>query len=500
MKKIGIVIFLIATLFLATSAVHAQLDCTGDQSQISNVNLDSGKTGICGGVYNVDLNGQGNYLTVCANQAFSVALDFSIWCWVAGNHRRQIMIGIDDDPFWCVYDGVPPELPGLSRHDSVTIAIPKPGTYTLSWMITFCDNVGDAGDRYRSRPDLREKIGTIKVTDCSGGIYDRYCEVFAISLNGQDNLEIGPGGLVRITVYYELWNADTCPECTQQIVIGLDDNPMYCAYDGVPGIHPGIYDHDQVFYEMTAPTTPGIYNIMWTSTSGCTCAEAKNLYRTGPNFRKKIATIKVIGDEDWKCIHYKWLPEDLYEMTNISFYQRGNDLLVQINDTDFWGLRSGSVSISVDESIDVFYNTTNVSGLHYKETDYRIIKPEMSLEERSLLFVVGLLSEPIGKAIGIVQYAQDVIPDEVDWYAECGTKNIPSPKRLFDEYGTLNERDTIIIPWYKSASFTPVNSIRVHCPKMTFPEPGIYDIVFRVDYIIAAQDVRYDVALPINVS
>lgn len=86
---------------------------------------------------------------------------------------------------------------------------------------------------------------------------------------------------------------------------------MYCAYNGVPGIHPGILDHDQVFYEMTAPTEPGIYNIMWMNTMGYTCDDAKNLYRGLPLLRKKVGTIKVVssGKPAWEELSHSTIKD-----------------------------------------------------------------------------------------------------------------------------------------------------------------------------------------------
>jgi uncharacterized Zn-finger protein len=589
----------------------------------------SDKFGICGKVSNVSLNDRGNYLEVGTDKPFIVALDYQIWSWVDENRKQQIIVGLDDEPFWCVYDGISMAYSSLSGHERTLTEIQEPGTYTLMWMTTFCDNAKDGMDFYKSHPELREKIGMIKVTDCRGGICDNHCEVISILLNGQDGyLEIGPGETIRITIYYEIWSMRTCPECIHRLVIGLEDNPMYCAYNGTPGIYPGIFDHDQVFYEMTAPTEPGTYNIMCMHVMGYTCDVAKNLYRGLPESRKKIGTIKVtkpddlgicckisnvslnkqgdylevwndeaflisfnyqiwrwgednnrrqimvgLDDEPFWCVYdgipleypglsryglnmieiqkpgtydLMWMitfcdnPKDGgdfyrshpdlrkkigtikvtaygnggwelkheksvdYDGT-ISFYQQGNYLQVRISTTPStnWAIGSGSVSISVNESINVSYDTTSVSGLYRIGENYKEIKSEMTLTDRTALLVAGLLGGYLGAALGIVGYAQDTTDfDEPNWYDEeedLVNDIMPLPSTHFEQYDTLNWRDNIIIPWYISRLEPNAKSIKVNCPEMQFPKAGIYNMVFRVDYTTSMFKVRYDVALPITV-
>ncbi|MCK4734056.1 MAG: hypothetical protein KAT65_16510 [Methanophagales archaeon] len=176
MKKTGsiLAIFLIASLFLSISVVHAQ-------------HTEPDDLGICAKVSNVDLNGQGNYLEVGTDEAYMLTLDYQTWSWVDENRRQQIIIGLDDEPFWCVYDGISMAYSSSNGHGRTLTEIQKPGTYNLMWMTTFCNNPKDGMDFYKSHPELREKIGMIKVMDCGGGICNTYCEVIGINLNGQND-------------------------------------------------------------------------------------------------------------------------------------------------------------------------------------------------------------------------------------------------------------------------------------------------------------------------
>ncbi len=459
-------------------------------------------------VSNIDLNGQGSYLEVKPGETVRMDATYRI---SDSNEcpgcRQQIVIGLDNGvPLYCAFDGIPGVQNGIQDGVCEVTAPTEPGTYNVMWMCAIEYTCNNAKNKYTLSPSLWKKIGTIKVMDCSGGICDTYCEVKGILLNGQhDYLETKPGETIKITIYYEIWNPIDRPEITQQIVIGLEDNPMYCAYNGIPGIHPGILDHDQVFYEMTAPTEPGTYDIMWLHTMGYTCDDAKNLYFGLPLLREKIGTIKVTGDEVWKLIHYKNYPREDYKIINMSFYQQGNNLRVHIDELreDSCGLRSGSVSISVPESIVIFYDnpTTNVTGLHFREDNYRKINPEMSLAEKSLKFAVTLLEGKLGIILGIAQFGAEVKPDKLDWHEEdeLTGRALVFPRYYFDWYDMLNENDIVVIPWYVGID-SPVCAIRVDCPEMQFPGPGIYDMVFRVDYAIGWTDIRYDVALPITVT
>jgi hypothetical protein len=465
-------------------------------------------------VSNVNLNAQGDYLEIESGGAIEISLDYEIWNRIGcPGCIRQIVIGLNRDPLYCAYDGIPGIHPGEKGNSLLVMTAPtEPGTYIVRCVETAMYTCNDAKDKYRESDYLGYTIGTIKVTDSGSVTHGHHCEVTTISLNGQyDYLEVEPGETIKITVYYDLWNSDNCPNCKQQIVIGLEDNPMYCAYNGVPGIYPGVSDHDQVFYEMTAPTEPGIYHIMWINALEYTCHNAKTAYREKPSARKKIGTIKVTGDgsKEWELIHYKFVDVPIdYLDTIILFYQRGNDLRVQIDCVDPQEsiIDSGSISLSVNESIYIHYYTGNASSKSNHEETYEAIKPRITLAHKTIMVLAGFIPG-VGPTLAVIGYADDTSEYTVHWYVEkdCTGDIMVDPRMFFEWTEIQNWRDTVIIPWHQELPLKRSNSIRVNCPKMVFPKAGTYNMVFRVEYDIGTllapkARVRYDVALPITVA
>jgi hypothetical protein len=447
MKKSGsiLTIFLIASLFLSISVVHAQPEHSESYCKVSNLNL----------------NGQGDYLEIEPGGTIEISLDYEIWNRIGcPGCTRQIVIGLNREPLFCAYAGGPGTYPGVKGQKRFTITAPTElGTYVIRWMSASMYTCNDAKDKYRESDYLGYVGGTIKVTD-SG---NEYCQVSHIDLNGQGNyLEVKPGETIRMDATYKISDSNECPGCKQQIVIGLDngvplycaykaptepgtynvmwmctleytchnakniyreqpsarkkigtikvtktddlgicckvsnvdlnkqgnylevvtdeaflveldyqfccwvgdntrrqimvgldDKPFWCVYDGIPSEYPGISLHGLTLTEIQKP---GPYNLMWMVTFCDNVNEAMDVYRSRPDLREKIGTIKVTGYEEWNSIHYKVVKfpdKDNVPETNISFWQKGNLLRVQIDDFDHWDINSGYVSISVDESIDI---------------------------------------------------------------------------------------------------------------------------------------------------
>jgi hypothetical protein len=228
-----------------------------------------------------------------------------------------------------------------------------------------------------------------------------------------------------------------------------------------------------------------------------------------PDEGKGHATYTICSTSEWQLIHSKFVDfnDDSLD-TTISFYQRGHNIRVQVDGSDpgDYQINSGSVSISVDEDVEVHYNTGSVFGLLYQENDSKEIKPKMTRDEKTLLFLAGFIPG-IGPGFGIVQYAIETTDHyEYDWYEEDDlTDSNLVPSIFFDSNDMLNSQDTIVIPWYLGTGYLPANSIQVNCPEMIFSEVGTYNIVFRVEYSIGlrismlGKKVGYDVAIPITV-
>lgn len=106
--------------------------------------------------------------------------------------------------------------------------------------------------------------------------------VSAVDLNGAGSVAtVSPGTSVVVTYNFQVFN-DPCPGCITQLVTGLGSSGShggFCAYDGVPGIFPGITGFEEI--SLTAPSSPGTYNVIVEYHWQFTCADALTNYGTG---------------------------------------------------------------------------------------------------------------------------------------------------------------------------------------------------------------------------
>ena len=154
---------------------------------------------------------------------------------------------------------------------------------TVYYYIRARDNVGNECD---------SSTYTVTVRDCE------QCEsgwdVSNVRLNGDGtNITVNLGDQVRIQFDYRIWNGDNCPACIQQLVVGLNDDPLNCAYDGIPNTcesnaTTGSYDHT------TSPLEPGTYDVIVANDFQYSCGDAMSNYPDLP--RETIGTI-VVGPQ-----------------------------------------------------------------------------------------------------------------------------------------------------------------------------------------------------------
>ena len=245
---------------------------------IASIVVDEGGEGNEGGVnvFNVDLNGDGTSTTVGSGDSVTVGLEFQIWNPDAcPGCRQQIVIGIGNDPLYCVYDSVPGVYPGHTGSDVHTIAAPTSiGTYSLKYTNDYQYNCNDALANYPLAS--KTTIASIIVED-SGGGNEGGINVYNVDLNGDGtSTTVSPGESITVSLDYQIWNPDTCPGCRQQIVIGIGDDSLYCAYDSVPGVYPGQTGSD--VHTTSAPTGTGAYSLRYTNDYQLSCADAKANY------------------------------------------------------------------------------------------------------------------------------------------------------------------------------------------------------------------------------
>jgi hypothetical protein len=120
-----------------------------------------------------------------------------------------------------------------------------------------------------------------------------YQNVWNVDMNGfGTTITTLPGESITISLNYEIWNRIGCPACIAQIVIGIGNTPYYCAYNGIPGIYPGVTGSNT--NSITSPSIPGTYDLMFCGHRCYTCSEAFGEYINPEREKTKIGTITIL--------------------------------------------------------------------------------------------------------------------------------------------------------------------------------------------------------------
>lgn len=161
-----------------------------------------------------------------------------------------------------------------------------PGTAQITtaighaWRFTNASTGQLIGDHVVSAP------GTIDVWTGSLSISGDF-SVSSVSLNGGGNsIIVAPGQTVNVTYNFNVWD-DSCPGCITQLVTGLGTAGTHggsCAFAGDAGLYPGTSGVESI--NLTAPLTPGIYNVAVSYQWQFTCAQALTAYAGGRTIGK----------------------------------------------------------------------------------------------------------------------------------------------------------------------------------------------------------------------
>jgi hypothetical protein len=90
---------------------------------------------------------------------------------------------------------------------------------------------------------------------------------------------VAPGVTVTVKLDYQVWNGQGCPACIDQLVVGIGPTGQYCAYDGIPNVHPGASGtHTGV---LRAPEARGTYNVTVSHDLQFSCADALRRFNGG---------------------------------------------------------------------------------------------------------------------------------------------------------------------------------------------------------------------------
>jgi hypothetical protein len=113
--------------------------------------------------------------------------------------------------------------------------------------------------------------------------------ISGVDINGAGSVAtVSPGASVLVTYNYQVFN-DPCPGCITQLVTGLGSpgtHGGFCAYNGVPGIFPGQSGGEEI--TLTAPLSPGTYNVIVEYHWQFTCGDALTNYGSGGNVPRQI--------------------------------------------------------------------------------------------------------------------------------------------------------------------------------------------------------------------
>ena len=443
------------------------------------------------------------------------------YSWSPQENVDRVVVGFEDRVLFCVDEEVRLRegTPDTGRTAREIIAPMEPGIYGYYKTYTKGLTCSEAKEHYENNPGAREIIDHFEVradvpddpdkpddsgVDCARDI--------SIKLNGGgDCIITEPGEVIGIEIFYEFLPVFSPRERINEVVIGFEDEPIFCLVGPFLDEPTNIRRFVQAD-EIIAPSEPGIYHVMMTRIMGYSCEDAKKYYRENPSKREIIGTIEVIGDDPgaWKEIHRHNIGyvSSNYMTVNycVAFYQRDNNLRIEISTPDYYWLNHGSVSISVEESVDVYYNTGNVWGVLFPSSEYSEITPDIDPDlawaQRSILLVAGLIPG-LGSTLNAIGYLEDITDEENRVHRYAKESKIDDSKYVPKDYFELrkmsNERDIVVIPWYVGIPIHGASAIRINCPDMVFPAHGTYDMAFRIDCLVDGEKVRLDIALPIEI-
>jgi hypothetical protein len=125
-------------------------------------------------------------------------------------------------------------------------------------------------------------IGNKELTDCD----------LEILIEGvAQDASVKPGTEVSIFVRGRVWSRQGCPKCIDQVVIGVEDTPIGCAYEGIPGLYPGAAFETTFRYRVPEE---GYFRIFGMVDSQIYCYQAMSDYKAHPEWRFQLGSISSV--------------------------------------------------------------------------------------------------------------------------------------------------------------------------------------------------------------
>jgi hypothetical protein len=103
---------------------------------------------------------------------------------------------------------------------------------------------------------------------------------------------VAPGAMINATAHLQVWSRMGCPNCFQQVVYAVEEDPQGCLVHTQPDVFPG-QTLDPAF-AVTAPNIPGVYQVYAIIISEFSCNAARGAYLDrNPIERRRIGIVIV---------------------------------------------------------------------------------------------------------------------------------------------------------------------------------------------------------------
>ncbi len=223
----------------------------------------------------LNMNGLGNAIAVQPGSPLNMQFSYNVST-TAGKQDKplRILFGFENSYRAMIYEGTPAVCPnftsGNSNH-SVT-APSEPGVYR----IFYCSTDEQNSNAFSYKP--LQQAGTLTVT-CPTSV--------SVEMNGQsaNYITAAPGTTVSMRFRYQLSGNISCPGCTSQLLIGVNDEFLNCIFnDKAIDCPSGTTGYSTINF---TPPGPGYYKIYYSTTENGSCN--KSFYK--PN--TLVGTINV---------------------------------------------------------------------------------------------------------------------------------------------------------------------------------------------------------------
>ena len=249
----------------------------------------------------VDSSTPGDQQIIEVKQGSTITIEVEIQVWCSGGPSiiKQVFATYSwneiwpPDDYYTLHDGGTDYYPGLTFTKKFDVQVPYlTGEYGL-W---FCNEAHYSMEEALSNFVEEPSMPPHAIINVIPNSEVHYQDVWNVNMNGQgDSITVSPGESIDISMDYQIWNRIGCPSCIAQIVIGLGTTPYYCAYNGIPGIYPGVTSSNT--HKITAPNTPGIYELKFCGHRCYSCSQASSEY-TNPERQKSIIGIITVDEEE----------------------------------------------------------------------------------------------------------------------------------------------------------------------------------------------------------